>query len=377
MREWFRKIRRIFFEYRPLVRVLIYRDNLLQNWQEVSSRVPKWEVWPVLKSNAYGHGLVEVAKIFDKKVQYLVVDSYYEAVILRNEGVKSKILIVGYTHWDNVLNNKLKDVSFVITDIKWLEIVEKQLKKETLFHLKIDTGMNRQGVEINELDEVIEIARNNRNIVLEGVCSHLADADNREEDFTKMQIRNWNKVVEKFENSDLDIKYFHLSATEGVRYCRKINANAMRLGLGLYGFSENKELNRSLKPALGMRSIISTLRKVMTEEKVGYATTYKAGSERLIATVPVGYFEGVDRRLSNIGKFRVLNHDCEIVGRVSMNITSIDVTDSEIVKIGDEVEVIGVDKSRENTVDKFAKMCDCIPYEILVHIPSVLRREIV
>lgn len=376
MREWFRKIRKRFYDYRPLVKVEIKQENLLNNFFVVANRVKDWQVWPVLKSNAYGHGLVEVANVFKDKVDFLIVDSYYEAMILCSQGIKTKILVIGFTHLENILNNKLKNVSFVIADLAWLKELAGSLSQEVCFHLKIDTGMNRQGVEINELEQTLETINKNRNFLLEGVCSHLADAESNDEGFTLKQIASWNKIVRKMKKANKLVKYFHLSATEGIKYYQKIDANAMRLGLGLYGFSTNRELAKDLRSVLSLKSMISSMRTILPGEKVGYGLVYAAKHKRKIATIPLGYFEGIDRRLSDKGRVRVMGKECPIVGRVSMNITSIDVSDVD-VKIGDEVEIIGLDKTKNNTVDKIAKECGTIPYEVLVHIPSMLRREVV
>ena len=150
--------------------------------------------------------------------------------------------------------------------------------------------------------------------------------------------------------------------------------NLARLGLGLYGISiiDNPKIN--LRPALSMQTIISGVKSIKKGDSVGYNNTFTAPRDVLIATIPAGYAEGVDRRLSNIGQVEVNGILCPIVGRVSMNITTIDVSNVSQVKLGDSVTIISNDNSSPISVNSIAKICNTIPYEILVHIPAHLRR---
>ena len=178
VRPVFRKWRDARYEYTRLVKVFVYKDHLLHNAEQYQQVAPSCGVAPVLKSNAYGHGLVEVARIFDRaETPFLVVDGYYEALILRNEGVRAGILVVGYTATENIVACRLKGVAFTILDLFQLRDLSKILAVARRFHLKIDTGMNRQGLSMTELEEAFDAVERNENIILEGICSHLADAD--------------------------------------------------------------------------------------------------------------------------------------------------------------------------------------------------------
>lgn len=379
MRNLFRKIRSDYFNYHPLVKVVIDSANLKQNYLLIQKTVGKnVDAAPVLKSNAYGHGLVEVAKILEKqKPPIYVVDSYYEALVLRNEGIKTPILIIGFSILPNVLNSNLNDVSFVIADIEWLKELTEKLSRKIKFHLKIDTGMNRQGIELENIDEAIHLIKSNENIELEGVCSHLADGDSDNKIFTNKQIKKWNNVVRLLRGEFPEIKYWHLGATSSLYFNKKIDANMMRLGLGLYGINTDPKLNLPLRPVMAVETIISSIREVKKGEKIGYNCTFEAKENMKVATIPMGYFEGIDRRLSNCGYVKIGNNFCPIVGRVSMNITLIDVSEVDDAKIGDEVVVISSDPKDQNSVENIARICRTIPYEILVHVERKLRREVV
>ena len=169
MRKLFRKIRQKRFNYKSLVEILIYKKNLLHNLNEFKKLNSAVGVAPVLKSNAYGHGLVEIAKILDSEnISFLVVDSFYEAMILRNEGIKSKILIIGYSLEENILNSKLRDTAFTIGSLEQLKNISKNLKTKTKFHIKFDTGMHRNGILPKEIEKAIVLIKNNKNIFIEG-----------------------------------------------------------------------------------------------------------------------------------------------------------------------------------------------------------------
>ena len=376
LRAILRYIRRIKFNYQPLVEVLVYRENLLHNLRVFREASPGLRIAPVLKSNAYGHGLREIAKILDKEAApFLVVDSYFEALVLRREGIKSEILIIGFTAPENIYKNKLRGVAFTITGMEQLGEIAKNLERPSTFHLKIDTGMHRQGILPGEINEAISLINRNNNLNLEGICSHLADADNLDESQTGEQIERWNKIVDVFKANFSGIKYFHLAASAGVKFADKITANVMRLGLGLYGINADNQ-NLDLRPALEIKSVIAGIKDASAGSGVGYNFTYRAPKRTRIAAVPVGYFEGVNRRLSNKGFFKIGNIFCPLIGRVSMNISTIDVGDVPNVKMGDSVIVISPEPSDKNSVKNIAEICRTIPYEILAHIPQALKRNI-
>ncbi|MFZ5392379.1 MAG: alanine racemase [Patescibacteria group bacterium] len=374
MRNLFRKIRSWRFDYRPLVHVVVYKKNLLYNYKLFKKNIGQNDLWPVLKSNAYGHGLVEVAKIFDtEQCGYLIVDSYYEAMILRNEGIKTPILIIGFTFDENIIKNKLRDITFVVGDLEQIDYLSTWVKTQMKVHIKVDTGMNRQGLELEDFESAWKSLSKNKLIIVEGVCSHLADADSLKKEMTLRQIGKWNQLVDRY-SGEKEIKYWHLGASSSLFFVGKIRSNAVRLGLGLYGYNIDSKIKLNLKPALEMYSVISSIRKVKKGEKIGYNFTFVAKEDMWVATVPVGYFEGVDRRLSDIGFVKVGDVFCRIVGRVSMNIISIDVSKIEDRQVGQEVQVIGKLFDEKNSVESMARLAETIPYEILVHVERKIKR---
>ncbi len=376
--NFIRQIRKKFSQHEPLVKILVLKNNLLSNLHAYQKKFPQLKIAPVLKSNAYGHGLVAVAKILDREnPPFFCVDSFFEARQLRHEGIKTKILIIGYVRPEEICASRLKDVSFTIVSLEQLQQISTNFHKFLNIHLKIDTGMHRQGIALKEIEAAIDLIKNNKNIFLEGVCSHLADADNKNQEFTLAQVQNWNRAAKIFQENFGGLKFLHLAATAGLAYADKINAQVARVGIGLYGFDISSLQDLDLKPVLEMRTILTSVKEILPGDKVGYGGTFVANQPMKIATVPVGYFEGVDRRLSNRGWLKVRNVFCPIIGCVSMNITSLDISQVNQPAAGDEVLVISSQPNDKNSVENLAKLCNTIPYEILVHLPFQLRREVI
>lgn len=366
--------------HEPLIQVGISKNNLLHNLNTYKAAYPALSFAPVLKSNAYGHGLSTIAHLLDReKVAFFMVDSFYEARALRHEGITSRILVMGYVQPEEMAANTLPHIDFSIVDIEQLRSLAACSYKKTRIHLKIDTGMHRHGILPDELDDAIEIIRSQPQISIVGICSHFADADTANSVHTAHQVAIWNEAYRKLEEVFPTIEYRHLAATKGMSFGEEIGTNVGRLGIGLYGFDTSPSGSRDVRPVLEMRSIISSLRKVPAGEFVGYNATYRSEEPMIIATVPAGYFEGVDRRLSNKGVMQVRGIDCPIIGRVSMNMTGIDVSRVPGVSRGDTVTIISRDLSDKNSVTGISEMVSGegyveTPYVTLVHIPQHLKR---
>ena len=378
VRPVFRKWREMRYGYTRLVEVLIYKEHLLHNAAQYQQAAPAWGLAPVLKSNAYGHGLLDVARVFDRPAtRFLVVDGYYEALILRNEGIRAEILVVGYTATENIIGCRLRNVAFTLFDLPQLEELAQVLTTPRRIHLKVDTGMHRQGVLLDEVEQAFTVIRSNENIILDGLCSHLADADGPDETYTMQQIERWNALAGMVRRAFPTLKHFHLANTAGTFFADRIDATVMRVGLGLYGINANPRHDLDLKPALAVQSRVGAVKWIKQGDKVGYNVTYQADRDMPLAIIPTGYNSCVDRRLSNTGSFTINGRPCPIVGRVSMNITTVDVRGVVGVRRGATVTVISEDPEAENAVENIARLCGTIPYVILVNISPQLKRVVV
>ena len=372
-----RSIRRSRDGYTPLIEVGISRENLLHNLHLYQKTYPGIGIAPVLKSNAYGHGLIEIASILDgEDIPFFMTDSWYEAQRLRQALTKHRILIMGYVRPETIAGSELPDVDTAIVDLEQLRELAKIAKRPVRIHLKVDTGMHRQGLLPGELSEAAHIAASNPTLAVVGICSHLADADTEGSTHTEVQLAAWRQVAEEARKQFPSIEYRHLAATAGMAHAGSAAGNIARIGIGLYGIDTSSGAPLPLRPVLELRSSIVSLRHIGKGESVGYNVTHTASDESLIATVPMGYFEGVDRRLSDNGLMLVAGKEALMVGRVSMNMTSLDVSNVSGIQRGDTVIAISRTTSDPNSVIGIARMVGTNPCDILVHVPGHLRRVI-
>ena len=369
--------------YQHLNEVTVSAAALKNNFQVFARLQPNCQVAPVLKSNAYGHGLVTVAKMVDDlHAPFLIVDSLHEAFELKKNGMKTSILIMGFTHPNNFEHKKLP-FSTVVSSWKMIEHLHR-FQPQMGLHLKIDSGMNRQGVKMNELPALLHKMQQLPNLKLEGICSHLADADNPVSDaFTKRQLADFQQAIKLVEAAGFRPKWKHSSASAGTTKFQETSANLVRLGLGLYGISPlavtdaaHKKL-QSLQPALELISTVAQIKTIAAGEKVGYGLTFTTQKSMTLAILPIGYYDGVDLRLSNKGVVTIKETPCPIIGRISMNMMVVDVSSVPAVKVGDPVTIYSANPTAPNSISAAAQTAGTIPYELLVHLAqSTYRRTV-
>lgn len=371
-----KNLRRALSRHQPLVSVLISRSALLNNLRIFQNLRPGVAIAPVLKSNAYGHGLIPVAKIFDReKIPFMAVDAIFEAQQLKSAGIRNTILVLDYVRPPEIVRTRLRDVHYSIVSLDQLHEVAKTIKKKTHFHIKIDTGMHRQGIQPSEVADAIRILKSQPLLCVVGIFSHLADAVGHSE-FTKtVQLAAWHEQLSIFEKEFSTIRFKHIFATSGFALSESVNANVARVGIGLFGIAPF--LNAPLTPALQLTTSIVEIKTIEAGETVGYNNTFTAQKHMRLGVLPLGYYEGVDLRLSGCGQVKLAGSYCPIVGRVSMNVTTIDISEMPAASVGTEVTVLCREATDVCSVQRTAERCHTIPYEILVHLPPHLRRVIV
>lgn len=363
--------------YKPLVEVRISRENLLHNLHAYQKAYPALSFAPVLKSNAYGHGLVETAEILDREqVAFFAVDSYYEARVLRAHGISSPLLVVGYTRPEDIANNRLKNTAFALVDIEQARVLAKMANRRVEVHLKLDTGMHRHGILEKDLSEVLALLAEHPYLRVTGVCTHLGDADSAVSPLTDTQLACWKQLLPRVTSAFPTLTHIHLAATKGVRFAEEAGASIVRVGIGLYGLDTSPGSTLPLRPVLEVRTMVSSVRDVPAGEHVGYNATFEARRPSRIATIPIGYYEGIDRRLSSVGSMLIHGKSVPIAGRVSMNMTSLDVTELPEVNVGDTVIAVSRDPRAPNSVREIAAQTSRIPYDVLTHVPPHLRRVV-
>jgi len=374
MQRFLRKISKK--QYQPLNVVEISKKRLINNYKYLSSLNQRIKISPVLKSNAYGHGMIEVGTILDRlKPVFFCVDSIFEAYQLLNAKIKTSILITGYVNPEN-LQVKQLPFSYAVFDlVQFRGILQNQPQAKV--HLFVDIGMNREGLRVDELEDFIDKLNKEEKNSIDGLMSHLAFAENPKSLDTKKQISQFKSAIELLKKYSIFPKFIHLGNSSGLINNRKLElsfTNIARTGLALYGISSVK--SKGLKPVLQLKTHVIQVKKIKKGEKVGYDFTYEAKKDGLIAVLPIGYNDGIDRRLSDKGVVLIKNKACPIIGCVSMNLTVIDVSTVKNIKVGDEVVVFSNNENENNIVNS-AKKIETIPYEILVHLERSTKRKII
>lgn len=362
-------------KYYPLNKIEISTEQLINNYNHLSSISKKIKIAPVVKSNAYGHGIDLVAKILDKEnPPFFCVDSLFEAYQLKKANVKSPILIMGFIDSRNLQAKELP-FSFAVFDLDFAKTLN-QYQPGAKIHIKVDTGMNRIGVPIKDLSNFLKQLKKLKNLEIEGLMSHLS-SPRSSKSYTAFQIENYKQAIKIFESKKIFPKWRHLAAS-GALFNVESQAlteitNLARCGIALYGASGEGKT----KPVLELKSQIVHIKKLKEGDLVGYDRTFIAKSNTVVGILPLGYNDGIDRRQSNNGYVNYKGVTCPIIGRVSMNVTTIDVTKVKKPKIGDEIIVISADPKSPNSITSLARSAGTIPHDLLVHLHAKALKRIV
>ena len=362
-------------KYVPLNTIEISVAALKHNYTYLRSS-SGLEIAPVLKSNAYGHGLVPLAKIVDLLgAPFICVDSIHEAYELLKAKVRTPILVMEYVSPENLAVKKLP-FSFAVSTKEMLEAILRH-QPHAGIHIFVDTGMHREGFLLSELPEIIRIITS-KNISVEGLMSHFG-ASERLDSFTKEQIANFQKTQKLFNNAGIYPKWIHHANSSAVlnykNYKGKIG-NLGRSGIAFYGI-EPETNGKSLHPTLAFYSTLVQIKQLTKDESSGYDFTFTAKKDMKIGVISAGYNDGVDRRLSNCGFTKIGETYCPIIGRVSMNLTMIDISAVKDPKVGDRVEIFSNNPKEKNSFSAAAILSGTIPYDLLVKLASSTKRIVV
>ena len=374
--------------FTPLNLITVSKNRLIENYQELSKVNPEIKVAPVLKSNAYGHGIRLIGDILDEVgAPFLCVDSLYEAFQLYSKtGVKTPILIMGYIHPKSLEVKKLP-FSFAVYDLAHAQNLNK-FQTGAKIHIFVDTGMNREGISMGYLNHFLSELKKLEGIEVEGVMSHLAEPANPNSELTKTQMANFQKAKQSILDAGFKPKWFHIGGTYGLLNDLTLGCNLVRVGRAVFGIDDkhslrsddlkdSKALNLKLKPVLKHTTRIVQIKNINKGDKVGYSGTYTASKNMKIGILPLGYNDGVDRRLSNKGVVVVDGEECPIIGLVSMNITTIDLSAVKEPFLAQEVVVFSDNESDSNSVVNASKKGGILPHEMLIHIAESTKRVVV
>lgn len=324
----------------------------------------------VIKADGYGHGSVKLAKEFEGEFDFFGVACIEEALELKNAGVKTPILILGYVSPEDfgaVVENDIRIPIFHIDDAKALSKEAEKQGKTVPFHFCLDTGMSRIGFQAN--DESADICKEIAslpNITSEGIFSHFATAD--ESDLTKAlrQQKIFADFCDKLEARGVDIPIKHINNSAGIMNFDK-QFNMCRMGIILYGLYPSHDVDESLldiKPAMMWKTSISHIKTLPAGREISYGGDFVTTADTVIATVPVGYADGYPRTLSNIGEVLVCGKRAKIIGRVCMDQFMIDVTGIDGAEIGSEIVLVGTQGDETLTMEEVSEKGHSFNYEL-------------
>ncbi|MGG6310919.1 alanine racemase [Paenibacillus macerans] len=338
----------------------------------------------VVKANGYGHGAVESARAaINAEAEYLGVALVDEALQLREAGISQPILVLGYTPPRGVETAVRHGITLsVYTDEVLQEAIAcaKRQRRQARIHLKLDTGMTRIGLP--SAGAVIEMAGKAAaaapSILLEGLFTHFADADGPDPEFTRQQFARFCACIDALAVRGIHIPIKHCCNSAAAMRFPEMHLDMIRVGIALYGLHPSERLRLPeypLRQAMQLKTKIAALHRIEPGRTVGYSRTYRAPSERITATIPIGYADGLSRALSNRGYAMVRRQRVPIIGRICMDQAMLDVTAVKGVQTGDEVALFGGTKASEGiSIDEVAGWMNTVNYEVVCMIGQRVPR---
>lgn len=375
----------------PKTWVEISKDALVSNAKIFKRRAgASVAVMAVVKSNAYGHGLIEVAKTVQSHLDWFGVDNVDEGLALRKAGIKKPILILGFTpSWrmQEAIRAGLRMTVSTHEQVRAAKSASTKVAKRGYLHVKAETGTTRQGAELRELPDIAQTIKNAKHLVLEGLSTHYANIeDATDHDYAAGQLETYRNALAILEAHGFRLDVKHTACTAAAMLYPDTHFNLVRVGIGLYGLwpswetkleAQAKGLEIELQPALTWKTTIAQVKDVKRGTPVSYGLTEKMPRTGKVAVLGVGYWDGYDRGLSSVGEVLVHGRKTKVLGRVCMNMCMIDVTDIPDVRAEDEVILLGEEGRVAVTADDLAKHLGTINYEVVTRINPLLPRKLV
>lgn len=370
----------------------------LRTWIEVDSKAlkhnyrlfrsligSKVKLGIVAKSNAYGHDFLQFSQLLDKwGADFIILDSIVEALAVRKVGVKKPILVLGYTLPVRVKEALSRDISLTISTHNGLKNavrVAKGAKRKIKIHIKVDTGLSRQGFLPQDMDKVLRYLKSNsKHLIVEGLYTHFSGAkDPNKTSGVKKQLKTFDKWVKKSGENGLH-PIIHSANTGATILFPETHLDMVRVGIGAYGIWPAEETWKgahkklSLKPALTWKTIISEIKDLPKGSKIGYEGTETLKRKSKIAICPVGYWHGYSRRLSSTGYILVCGKRAKILGLISMDIIVIDITNIKGIVEGDEVVLLGKQGKGEISLKELSDIEGTSRYETTTCLNPLMKR---
>lgn len=363
---------------RPTV-ATIHLDHLTHNLQMIRQCVNGSKIMAIVKANAYGHGLLPVAKhLVHLGVEQLGVAFLEEGMTLRKGGIELPILVLGGildTQIEHFLDYDLELTVSSLDKLKQVEEVAATKQKRPVVHLKIDTGMERIGVHSYSAGPFIEAAVRSKHCQIKGVYSHLACSDDPESSVTLEQLERFEEALRHFETLDVPMPIKHIANSGGILHFPQLHLDMVRPGIILFGIYPDPASHRNLnfKPVLSLKSKVVYFKVVQANRPISYGGTWQSDHEIRVVTVPIGYGDGYCRSLSNCGEVLIRGKRYPIVGQVCMDQFMVNIENGTAYN-GEEVVLLGSQNKEAISVEEMAMKAGTIPYEILTRFNNRVPR---
>lgn len=359
-------------------------DAVAWNMEQMKKNLKEGtEMVAVIKTDGYGHGAVQVASMLESYdyVWGYAVATLDEAVVLRAAEIQKPILVLGCIfpdqYWE-MLKYEIRMNVYTKEMAEAISALAVERGEQAYVHIKLDTGMARLGFSAEEssIEEIKEIAEL-PNLVLEGVFTHFAKADEEDKTFTMMQLEKFEWMTQRLEEEGVTFPYVHASNSAGIIDVRRADYNLVRAGIAIYGLYPSEEVDKEkvqLKPALSLKSHIAFVKDIPAGTPVSYGGDFVSEHQMRIATIPIGYGDGYPRSLSDTGYVLIRGKKAPIIGRICMDQFMVDVSDIPEVKFGDKVTLIGRDQEEYLPVEKLSELSGRFNYEFVCDLGKRIPR---
>jgi alanine racemase len=362
------------------------------NIEQFRRRLDRSSLGAVVKANAYGHGMLEVAGLArDAGLEWLCVNNLDEAARLRRAGHEARILVMGYVplaRLDELVELDLRPVIYNRETVRRLDELARGRQRRVAVHLKLETGTYRQGIAESDLESFAATVREAPGLLLEGVTTHFANIeDTTDHGYAEGQIERFTRMADMLGSTGESRPLCHAACSAAALLFDETHLDLARVGISLYGLWPSRETYVScredgqpalnLRPVLTWKSRVAQVKDVPAESFVGYGCTYRTTRPSRIAVLPVGYHEGYDRGLSGVAHVLIRGRRAPVRGRVCMNMCMVDVTDIQDVELEDEAVLLGSQGQERISAEQLAGWCGTISYEIVSRIHPALPRIVV
>lgn len=340
----------------------------------------------VIKTDGYGHGAVQIARMLEPKdyIWGYAVATLDEAVVLRKRGIKKPILVLGCIfpdQWEAAITHEIRFTVYTKEMAEGISELAGKLGKDAYVHIKLDTGMSRLGFLIQEESaEIITGITRLPGLIMEGMFTHFAKADETDKTFTNKQYEGYLWMKKRLEKNGVTFQYYHCCNSAGIIDVKEANLDLVRAGISTYGLYPSEEVEKEnvpLKPALELVSHVAHVKWVDEGTPVSYGGTYITKRRTRIATIPVGYGDGYPRSLSNKGYVLIHGKEAPILGRVCMDQFMVDVTEIEDVAFGDVVTLVGENEGAHLPVEVLSDLSGRFNYEFVCDLGKRIPREFI